>query len=182
MQAHPKRSDICLHLHTWRPVQTEHCQLPNHEWREVNRIITRTRVNRFFDCYCRRSRRVLQLSACDSATCGGCLNVEVQAFAYGSAVFTYLVFAINTASLLFGCEEAIRTRGLGELLHCDFTDPHRLIISDFVGGHAMAQLGIKGLTDFCKLFYNHASPDIGSTYVALHDHYHALLWPWSIKG
>lgn len=104
-------------------------------------------------------------------------TVEVQAFAYGSAVYIYLVFAINTVVLLLVLGEALRNRGWKDLLHFDFTDPRSLIIGGSMGGHGIARLANTAWTDHRKPSYKYASPEIGRIRVVLHDNHQAIICP-----
>ena len=65
-------------------------------------------------------------------------TVEVHAFRYGSGLYIYLTFAINTVILLLLAEEALRTRGWKDLQYFDYMDPRSLIIGGSMGGCAIA--------------------------------------------
>ena len=66
-------------------------------------------------------------------------TIQVQAFIFGSAIYVYLIFAINTAIILVLIEEAFRTQNWKGLSNFDYMDPRSLIIGSSMGGKAVAE-------------------------------------------
>ena len=96
-------------------------------------------------------------------------TVEVHAFRYGSGLYIYLTFAINTVVLLLVAEEALRTRGWKDLLYFDYMDPRSLIIGGSMGGCAIAHAAKDAWIDRKRPMYRYDSVDIGNVRVALHE-------------
>ena len=96
-------------------------------------------------------------------------TVEVHAFRYGSGLYIYLTFAINTVVLLFVAEEVLRTRGWKELLYFDYMDRRSLIIGGSMGGCAIAYAAKDAWIDRKRPMYRYDSVDIGNVRVALHE-------------
>ena len=95
-------------------------------------------------------------------------KVEVHAFRYGSGLYIYLTFAINTVVLLLAAEEALRTRGWKDLLYFDYMDSRSLIIGGSMGGCAIAYAAKDAWVDRKRPMYGYSSVDIGKVSVALH--------------
>ena len=102
-------------------------------------------------------------------------TVEIHAFRYGSGIYIYLTFAINTAILLLLAEEALRTRGWQDLLYFDYTDPRSLIVGGSMGGCAIAHAAKSAWTDRTRPMYNYDSKDIGKIRVALHENHESIV-------
>ena len=101
--------------------------------------------------------------------------VEVPAFRYGSDLYIYLIFAINTAVLLLLAEEALRTRGWKDLLYFDYMDPRTLIIGGSMGGCAVAHVAKDARTDHTRPMYRYDSEQIGNVRVALHENNESIV-------
>lgn len=65
-------------------------------------------------------------------------TTHVHAFVFGSNVYIYIIFTINTLIVLLLIEETLRTRGWKDLSYFDYMDPRILIISSSMGGKAVA--------------------------------------------
>ena len=101
--------------------------------------------------------------------------VQVQAFRYGSGLYIYLIFAINTAVLLLLAEEALRTRGWKNLLYFDYMDPRTLVIGGSLGGGAVAYAAKAARTDDTRPMYRYDSKQIGNVRVALHENNESIV-------
>ena len=66
-------------------------------------------------------------------------TIQVQAFVFGSAIYVYLTFAINTAIILVLIEEAFRTQNWKGLSNFDYMDLRSLIIGSSMGGKGIAE-------------------------------------------
>lgn len=102
-------------------------------------------------------------------------TVDVKAFRYGSGLYIYLTFAINTVIVLLLAEEALRTRGWRDLLYFDYADPRSLIIGASKGGCAVAHAVNKAWTDRTRPIYKYNSTDIGNVRLTLHDNYTSIV-------
>ena len=102
-------------------------------------------------------------------------TVEVHAFRYGSGLYIYLTFAINTAVLLLVVEEALRTRGWKDLLYFDYMDPRSLVIGGSMGGWAIAHAAKDAWIDRKRPMYRYDSVDIGNVRVALHQNNKSII-------
>ena len=102
-------------------------------------------------------------------------TVEIHAFRYGSGIYIYLTFAINSAILLLLAEEALRTRGWKNLLYFDYTDSRSLIVAVSMGGCAIAYAAKSAWTDRTRPLYNYDSKDIGNIRVALHENHESIV-------
>lgn len=91
-------------------------------------------------------------------------TVEIYAFEFGSRVYIYIIFAINTAIVLLVVEEAIRTRGWKDLTYFDYMDPRSLVIASSMGGSSVAQ-AIKDSQ--AKPLHEYEDERIGKTRVIL---------------
>ena len=97
-------------------------------------------------------------------------TIQVQAFVFGSTIYVYLIFAINTAVILVLIQEALRTRNWNGLSDFDYMDPRSLIIGSSMGGKAIARK-VKTLTrGNKKSVYEHDSRQVGNTRVILDEH------------
>ena len=96
-------------------------------------------------------------------------TVEYYAFRYGSKLYIYLTFAINTAILVFLAEEALRTRLWTDLQYFDYMDPRSLIIAGSMGGSAVARAAKKARIDRTRSIYKYDSTGVGNVRVALHE-------------
>ncbi len=101
--------------------------------------------------------------------------VEINAFRYGSTLYIYLTFAINTAIILLLVEEALRTRGWRDLLHFDYTDPRCLIVGASMGGCAVARVAEDARIDRGKPLYKYDERAVGDVRVALHENQRAIV-------
>ena len=101
--------------------------------------------------------------------------VQIHAFRYGSGLYIYLTFAINTAILLLLAEEALRTRGWKDLLYFDYMDPRSLIIGGSMGGYAVAHAAKNAWTDRELPMYRYDSADIGKVRVTLHENHKSIV-------
>ena len=95
-------------------------------------------------------------------------TVKFHAFRYGSELYIYLTFVINTVILLLVVEEALRTRGWKDLLYFDYMDPRSLIIGGSMGGGAIAHAAKDAWIDRKKPMCRYDSVGIGNVRVALH--------------
>ena len=95
--------------------------------------------------------------------------VEIHAFRFGSGLYIYLIFAINTAVLLLLIEEALRTYGWKDLHYFDYRDPRSLIIGGSMGGCGVGYAAKGAWTDRTKPMYRYGSVGIGNIRVALHE-------------
>lgn len=102
-------------------------------------------------------------------------TVQIHAFTYGSTLYIYLTFAINTAILLLLAEEAFRTRCWKDLLHFDYMDPRTLIIGASMGGCAVAEAAKDRWTDRQGSIYQYESASIGGVKVALHENHRSII-------
>lgn len=100
--------------------------------------------------------------------------VQIHAFRYGSGLYIYLTFAINTAILLLLAEEALRTRGWKDLVYVDYMDPRSLIIGGSMGGCAVAHAAKNAWTDRELPMYRYDSADIGNVRVTLHENHKSI--------
>lgn len=101
--------------------------------------------------------------------------VEINAFRYGSGLYIYLTFAINTIIVLLLAEEALRTRGWKGLLYFDYTDPRSLIIGGSMGGCAVANAAKFAWTDRTRPMYKYISREFGDVRAALHENHDSLV-------
>ena len=92
-------------------------------------------------------------------------TVQVNAFRYGSGLYIYLTFAINTVIFLLVAEEALRTRGWKDLLYFDYIDPRSLIIGGSTGGCAIAYAAKDAWVDHKGPMYRCALVDIANVRV-----------------
>lgn len=97
-------------------------------------------------------------------------TLQVQAFVFGSAIYVYLIFMINTAVILVLIEEAFRTRNWKGLSSFDYMDPRSLIIGSSLGGKAVAEKVETLARGNKKSVYEHDSHQIGNIRVLLDDH------------
>ena len=97
-------------------------------------------------------------------------TLQVQAFVFGSAIYVYLIFMINTAVILVLIEEAFRTRNWKGLSSFDYMDPRSLIIGSSMGGKAVAERVETLARGNKKSVYEHDSHQIGNIRVLLDDH------------
>lgn len=97
-------------------------------------------------------------------------TIQVQAFVFGSAIYVYLIFAINTAIILFLIEEAFRTRTWKGLSDFDYMDPRSLIIGSSMGGNAVAEKVKTFARGNKKSVYEHDSRHVGNIRVTLDEH------------
>lgn len=101
--------------------------------------------------------------------------VEIHAFRYGSGIYIYLIFAINTAVLVLLIEEALRHRGWKDLHYFDYRDPRSLIIGGSMGGCGVGYAAKDAWTDRTKAMYGYDSVGIGNVRVALHENHKAIV-------
>lgn len=101
--------------------------------------------------------------------------VQIHAFRYGSGLYIYLTFAINTVVVLLLAEEDLRTRGWKDLLCFDYTDPRSLIIGGSMGGCAVAHAVQKAWIDRTEPMYQYVSAGIGNLKVALHENHKSIV-------
>ncbi len=101
--------------------------------------------------------------------------VEIHALRYGSGLYIYLTFAINTAIILLLAEEALRTRGWKNLLYFDYMDPRSLIIGGSMGGCAVALEAKIAWTDRTRPMYKYDSNKVGDIRVALHENHKSIV-------
>ena len=95
-------------------------------------------------------------------------TVKFHAFRYGSELYIYLTFVINTVVLFLVAEEALRTRGWKDLLYFDYMDPRSLIIGCSMGGGAIAHAAKDAWIDRKRPIYRYDSVGIGNVRVELH--------------
>ena len=106
-------------------------------------------------------------------------TVQVHAFVFGSAIYVYLIFAINTAIILVLIEEAFRTQNWRGLSNFDYMDPRSLIIGSSMGGKAIAEK-VKIVAGHDKnSVYKHGSRQVGNIRVILDEHRSVVLDPAS---
>ncbi|KAK0510924.1 hypothetical protein JMJ35_006476 [Cladonia borealis] len=104
-------------------------------------------------------------------------TIQVQAFVFGSAVYVYLTFAINTAIILVLMEEAFRTQNWRGLSYFDYMDPRSLIIGSSMGGKAVAEK-VKIIAGGDKnSVYKHSLRKVGNIRVILDEHESIVLDP-----
>ncbi|TVY16414.1 hypothetical protein LARI1_G006951 [Lachnellula arida] len=94
---------------------------------------------------------------------------HVHAFVFGSNVYIYAVFIINTLIILFLIEEILRTRGRKGLSYFDYMDPRSLIISSSMGGKAVADKVARVARGRRDSIYTFDSKGIGEVRVALQE-------------
>lgn len=108
-------------------------------------------------------------------------TIQVHAFVFGSALYVYMIFAINTAIILVLIEEAFRTRNWKGLSYFDYMDPRSLIIGSSMGGKAVAEkvkIVAGGDKDFQEIYKYH-SRQVGNIRVILNQHKSIVLKPQS---
>ena len=101
--------------------------------------------------------------------------VEIHALRFGSGLYIYLTFAINTAIILLLAEEALRTRGWKNLLNFDYMDPRSLIIGGSMGGCVVAHEAKIAWTDRTRPMYKYDSKKVGYIRVALHENHKSIV-------
>ena len=97
-------------------------------------------------------------------------TIQVQAFVFGSAIYVYLIYAINTAVILVLFQEAFRTRNWKGLSDFDYMDPRSLIIGSSMGGKAVAEKVKTLARGNKKSVYEHDSRQVGNIRVILDEH------------
>ena len=97
-------------------------------------------------------------------------TIQVHAFVFGSVLYVYLIFAINTAIILCLIEEAYRTRNWKGLSDFDYMDPRSLIIGSSMGGKAVAEKVKTFARGNKKSVYEHDSRQVGNIRVILDKH------------
>lgn len=60
--------------------------------------------------------------------------VRLKALRFGSAIYIYSIFSVNTLIILAFTAEALRTRGWKKLMYFDYLDARALVVSSFIGG------------------------------------------------
>lgn len=102
-------------------------------------------------------------------------KVQIHAFRYGSSVYIYISFAINTAIILLLIEESIRTRAWRNMLYFDYMDPRTLIVGASMGGCRLAVAAKEAWTDRSRPLYQYRDMAVGTVRVALHENHNALV-------
>ena len=102
-------------------------------------------------------------------------EVDIHAFRYGTGLYIYLIFGINTAIIILLVEEALRTRGWRDLVYFDYTNPRSLIIGASMGGCAIAQAAKDAWIDRSKPLYKYDERGVGNVRVMLHENHRSLV-------